>query len=186
MATTHGHYTTIHVKSKVLKTVKMLLWAVTRCGLAGIQSYQRSGEKTVHYTHKMETVCFSETMVSTYTSTRHDRFLPNPFQLIVYVSSAHSTLYSLSHWKTSLNELQRSSRSLCKRTFINSSCTCMHVDHSTVAVAACSRELRWKSSRDLTEMSTLFMTPVHNVRHQVLTVILSFFSHHSSIWATTT
>jgi hypothetical protein len=29
----------------------------------------------------------------------HDRFLPNPFQFIIHLSSFHSTLYSLSYWK---------------------------------------------------------------------------------------
>jgi len=30
----------------------------------------------------------------------HDRFLPNPFQFIIHLSPFHSTLYSLSYWKS--------------------------------------------------------------------------------------
>jgi hypothetical protein len=36
----------------------------------------------------------------------HDRFLPNPFQFIIYLSPFHSTLYIHIYWKTSLNKQQ--------------------------------------------------------------------------------
>jgi hypothetical protein len=30
----------------------------------------------------------------------HDRFLPQPFQFVIHLSSSHSTLYSLSYWES--------------------------------------------------------------------------------------
>jgi hypothetical protein len=36
----------------------------------------------------------------------HDIFLPYPFHFVIHLSTLHSTLRILSHWKTSLNKLE--------------------------------------------------------------------------------
>jgi hypothetical protein len=40
----------------------------------------------------------------------HDLFLPHPFLFIIHLPPLHSTLYNMSHWKRSLNELQTNNK----------------------------------------------------------------------------
>jgi hypothetical protein len=59
-----------HVRFEVLTAVKMsmlVFWVVTPCGL--VRRYQRFGETYCLQLLYMETVCFSETLVSAYKST---------------------------------------------------------------------------------------------------------------------